>query len=68
MQSGVTDFRIELLRDAPSEEVSKLIHLYRELLDGRMAGSDVWRALRAQNRVGVTRGTLEHARNPMAIL
>ncbi len=68
MQSGVSDFRIELLRDAPTEEVSKLIHLYRELLDGRMAGSDVWRALRAQNRVGVTRGTLEHARNPMAIL
>jgi putative protease len=31
-------------------------------------GRDVWTALKATNRVGVTRGTLEEKRNPLAIL
>jgi putative protease len=65
---GVRDFRIELLRDASTEEVAQLITLYRDLLAGRIRGSQVWKTLRADNRVGVTRGTLEQSRNPLAIL
>jgi putative protease len=65
---GVRDFRIEILRDAPRAEIERLVHLYRELVDGRLDGSAVWRSLKAENRVGVTRGTLEHPRNPLAIL
>ena len=67
-QMGVCDFRVEILRDAPSVEIERLIRLYRELVDGRIDGSAVWRSLKAENRVGVTRGTLEHPRNPLAIL
>jgi putative protease len=37
-------------------------------LAGELSGKDVWRALQAANRVGVTRGTLEERRNPLAIL
>jgi putative protease len=38
------------------------------LLAGRASGKEVWTRLKAANRVGVTRGTLEERRNPLAIL
>lgn len=65
---GLTAFRIELLRDAPAEEIGELINLYQQLLAGQRTGTEVWRALRADNRVGVTRGTMDGPRNPLAIL
>jgi putative protease len=68
MKHGVRQFRIELLRDASRNEISELLGLYRELLQGKMDGSDVWKRLKAVNRLGVTRGTLEQPRNPLAIL
>ncbi len=37
-------------------------------VDGSISGKQVWQRLRAANRVGVTRGTLEEQRNPLAIL
>jgi U32 family peptidase len=67
-RSGVRKFRIELLRDASTKEIQRLIKLYRDLLAGRITGSEVWRSLKADNRVGVTRGTLEQPRNPLAVL
>ena len=67
-QLGIRHFRIELLRDAPREEVLELVQMYRDLLAGKLAGEAVWRQLKAHNRVGVTRGTLEQPRNPLAIL
>jgi len=68
MKHGVRQFRIELLRDASRNEMSELLGLYRDLLRGEMDGSDVWKRLKAVNRLGVTRGTLEQPRNPLAIL
>ncbi|MBU6173556.1 MAG: DUF3656 domain-containing protein [Planctomycetes bacterium] len=68
MKHGVRQFRIELLRDASLNEISELLGLYRDLLYGKMDGSDVWKRLKAVNRLGVTRGTLEQPRNPLAIL
>lgn len=65
---GVRHYRVELLRDAPSHEIQKLLRLYRDLVDGKIDGASVWKALKAENRVGVTRGTLEHPRNPLALL
>ncbi len=65
---GVRHFRIELLEDLPAAEIAHLLDLYRELLAGRLKGQQVWTELRAANRVGVTRGTLEERRNPLAIL
>ena len=65
---GVRHFRIELLEDLPAAEIARVIDLYRRLLAGELKGQQVWTALRAANRVGVTRGTLEERRNPLAIL
>ena len=64
---GVTDYRVEFL-DESAEEMGRVIGSYRDLLAGRVRGRDVWTALNAANRVGVTRGTLEERRNPLAIL
>ena len=64
---GVRHYRVELL-DETSVEIGRVITAYRELLAGRTTGRDVWTALKAANRVGVTRGTLEEKRNPLAII
>ena len=48
--------------------VAETIRLYRELLSGNLTGKAVWSALKATNRIGVTRGTLEERRDPLAIV
>jgi len=68
LKHGVRHFRVELLDDVAAEELSRTVRLYRELLAGLLSGKEVWRALKAINRVGVTRGTLEERRDPLAIL
>ena len=67
LEKGLRDFRIELLEEN-REDVQQLVSLYRDLLAGRVTGKQVWQRLNASNRVGVTRGTLEERRNPLAIL
>jgi putative protease len=67
LAKGLRDFRIELLTEN-REDAKRLVALYRELLAGRVTGKHVWERLNASNRVGVTRGTLEERRNPLAIL
>ena len=68
IRMGIGHFRIELLRDAPASETKRIVGLYNDLLAGRIDGQSVWKSLKAENRVGVTRGTLEQPRNPLAIL
>lgn len=68
LAAGVRRFRIELLADADLETVQHLVRLYRQLINGEIDGPQVWRTLKADNRVGVTRGTLEQPRNPLAII
>lgn len=67
IERGVGWFRVELL-DESASRAEEILQLYRRLLSGRVSGPDVWRSLAADNRVGVTRGTLEAIRNPLAIL
>lgn len=67
LAQGVRDFRVELLEESP-RQVPGIIGLYNDLLTGRVDGAQVWQSLKAANRVGVTRGTLEERRNPLAIL
>ena len=67
LERGVQDFRIELLEERPND-IPRVLNLYRDLLANRIRGEAVWRQLNASNRVGVTRGTLEERRNPLAIL
>jgi putative protease len=67
LSRGLSDFRIELLDEEP-RQIGKLIRAYQQLLSGEVTGKQVWQQLQASNRVGVTRGTLEERRNPLAIL
>jgi putative protease len=67
IRRGIRWFRIELLTE-DREHSRDTILLYRQLLQGQIAPQEVWRRLNASNRLGVTRGTLESKRNPLAIL
>jgi putative protease len=67
MRRGVRRFRVELLDDR-GLPLNELIALYQRLLSGSVTGKDVWSRLKATNRVGVTRGTLEERRHPLAIV
>ena len=67
LKQGVRHFRIELLHDT-GPQLARTLDLYRDLLAGRITGKEVWSRLKAANRVGVTRGTLEERRDPLAIL
>jgi len=64
---GVRRFRVEFL-DESADEIGRVVRAYRDLLAGMLTGREVWTLLKAANRVGVTRGTLEDRRNPLAIL
>ncbi len=67
LERGVQDFRIEFLDERPAD-IRRVLNQYVSLLAGRVRGKEVWKQLNAANRVGVTRGTLEERRNPLAIL
>lgn len=67
ISAGVRWFRLEMLAES-KPQVAEMISLYRDLLNGNVTAEKVWRTLGAMNRVGVTRGTLETERNPMAVL
>lgn len=68
IELGVSQFRVELLEETAQPQVRKVVSLYQQLLAGTVTGQDVWHSLKAMNRVGVTRGTLEHQRDPLAII
>lgn len=64
---GVGWFRVELLEENEAE-TRTVLQTYQSLLAGTVTGREVWQTLNAANRLGVTRGTLETQRNPLAIL
>ncbi|MFO1477199.1 MAG: DUF3656 domain-containing protein [Verrucomicrobiota bacterium] len=55
LELGVRHFRIEFLNET-ADEVREGIRRYGQLLRGEISGAQVWRDLRAQNQLGVTRG------------
>jgi putative protease len=67
LDAGVRWFRLEMLKES-DRQVSTTISLYRDLLNRTVTADHVWKTLNATNRVGVTRGTLESKRNPLAVL
>ncbi len=67
LEHGVRNFRLEFLNQ-DRQTIRRTICEYQALLDGQRKGREVWQSLSAMNRVGVTRGTLEERRNPLAIL
>jgi U32 family peptidase len=57
IELGLRHFRIEFVDETP-EQVYKTIQRYRQLLKGEITGSQLWRELKLQNQLGVTRGPL----------
>ncbi|RCJ31978.1 peptidase U32 [Nostoc minutum NIES-26] len=57
LELGLRHFRIEFVNETP-DQVQKTIHHYRQLLQGEITGSQLWRELKLQNQLGVTRGPL----------
>ncbi|MBN3898345.1 MAG: U32 family peptidase [Nostoc sp. NOS(2021)] len=57
IEQGLRHFRIEFVNETP-DQVSKTIHCYRQLLQGEITGSQLWRELKLQNQLGVTRGPM----------
>lgn len=70
LAQGVQHFRVELLDVGATNEhqIASILDLYEKLLRGKITGREVWTRLAAANRVGVTRGTLEERRHPLAII
>jgi putative protease len=48
---------VELL-EQNREEAARVIRTYQDLLIGQRGGEDIWRDLKAQSQLGVTRGTM----------
>jgi U32 family peptidase len=55
---GVQQFRLEFLNESP-EQVKQTIASYQKLLQGGITGSQLWRNLKLNHQLGVTRGTLQ---------
>ena len=68
IELGISNFRVELLRETTRAQIENLFEQYQALIHGSRTGTQVWKSLNAMNRVGITRGTLEHDRDPLAIL
>ena len=56
-QAGLTRFRIELLEE-DAAQTKTILRAYQALLDGAQTGENLWRQLKAQSQLGVTKGTL----------
>jgi putative protease len=55
---GLKAFRVEFVNETP-EEVETTLARYRALLRGEITGGQLWRELKLQSQLGVTRGQLE---------
>ena len=55
-QAGLRAFRVELLEEDKDESL-RILRTYQDLLAGKRGSEDIWRELKAQSQLGVTRGT-----------
>ena len=58
MTAGLRNFRVELLEENVAE-TRRVVRAYQELLSGAREGGALWRELKAQSQIGVTKGTLD---------
>ena len=56
--AGLRNFRVELLEEDAAES-ARVIRAYQSLLAGERDGDGLWRELKAQSQLGVTKGTLD---------
>ncbi|MEB3262897.1 MAG: DUF3656 domain-containing protein [Synechococcus sp.] len=57
LQAGVRRLRLDLLQEK-GPETRRRVALYREVLEGRRSGRELWRSEQLESRLGMTRGTL----------
>jgi U32 family peptidase len=57
MALGSRHFRIEFVNESAAE-TARVIGKYQALLKGEMTGAQLWRELKLQNQLGVTRGSV----------
>jgi putative protease len=57
MAAGLRHYRVELL-EQNREESERILRTYQSLIAGNRGGEDIWRDLKAQSQLGVTRGTM----------
>ena len=55
---GAQTLRLEFLNET-SAQVSRTIRQYQQLLAGRITGTELWRSLTLDSKLGVTRGPLD---------
>ena len=55
LEAGARHFRIDLMDESPAE-ITRVIRSYQALLRGELSGGELWRELKLQNQLGVTRG------------
>ncbi|MCD8284365.1 MAG: U32 family peptidase [Opitutae bacterium] len=60
--AGARRFRVEFV-DESAARTREILLRYRELFSGKIDGNALWRALRLESRLGVTRGTLKPTAN-----
>jgi putative protease len=58
LDAGLRRFRLEFLSEN-RDEALRLIQMYRRLLIGEIPGNELWRDLKIQFQLGVTKGSLE---------
>jgi putative protease len=56
-RAGVRRFRVELVRES-AEQTTRIVSSYRELIEGRASGKEIFRNLKAAGGYGVVRGSL----------
>lgn len=68
LAAGARRFRVEFLDESPAE-VARILDRYGALLRGELAGDQLWRELKLEPRLGVTRGQLDspNARKPLPV-
>ncbi|NEQ45688.1 MAG: U32 family peptidase [Leptolyngbya sp. SIOISBB] len=58
IKAGARQFRIEFLNESP-QQVSQTLQHYQQLLSGDLSGGKLWKKLKLQSKLGVTRGPLD---------
>ena len=54
---GMRQFRLEFVNET-ADQVAQTIQRYQQLLPGQITGAQLWRDLKLQRQLGVTRGSL----------
>ncbi|GAB4365527.1 MAG: DUF3656 domain-containing protein [Elainellaceae cyanobacterium] len=57
IELGANYFRIEFVDESPGQ-VAQTIQRYQRLVQGAITGTQLWRELKVQNQLGVTRGPM----------